>query len=275
MANERLTTAKADAPSGIRNTRLLLVAGGLGVVVVILYLAQIAHIHQGYDQGKVKLLMFTHDVPAGTVVSEKDVERVEVERSQLGRMGDLVVEKDFGQVYGQPSADDGKKGQYLQYRHITLQERERPANRIVKGMVAFPLDVDPHYVPGDVLRVYDRVLVMAVLVGKDRRARTYPVFKGAVRVIAIGGRGEQVRELRSGGQRVGEVASSYRTVTIEVPDKELPELINLLTHKVGSVRLALPSSENTPTEDAASINPALKDLATSAESPVGYQPLGG
>ncbi len=276
MANERITTAKADAPSGIRNTRLLLVAGGLGVAVVILYLAQIAHIHQGYEQGNVKLLMFTHDIAkVGTIITEKDVEVVEVAKAQLGKMGDLLLAENASQIIGQPIAEEAKQKQYVLYRHISAQEKDRPAKRLAKDMVAYPLEVDPRFVPGDVLRVYDRVLVMAVLRGEDRQTRTYRLFKGGVRVVAIGGKGEQVRELRSGNTRVGEVASSYRTVTVEVPAKELPELINLQTHIVGSVRLAMPWAEAPVSDDDASINPQLKKLAGSAEPAAGFQSTGG
>ncbi|MCE5276731.1 MAG: RcpC/CpaB family pilus assembly protein [Planctomycetaceae bacterium] len=271
MVNERTTTAKADAPSGIRNTRLLLVAGGLGVAVVILYLAQISHIREENQQGKVELLVFTHDIKAGATISESDVERVQVERSQIGRMGDLVLARDFPQFSGQPAAEEIKQKQYVQYRHFNASAKDRPATKLSEGMVAFPLEVDPRFVPGDVLRVYDRVLVMAVIMGEDRRARTYQVFKGGVRVIAVGGKGEQVRELRSGTERVGQVASSYRTITIEVPAKELPELVNLMTHIIGSVRLAMPYADAPKAQDDASINPQLMKLAGNAE----YRSIGG
>jgi len=246
------------------------------MVVVVLYLAQISHLKSSQRQGKVAVLKFVHDVGAGKKPKRVDVEIVEIERSQLKHLESLVKAKDIGDVVGRRLYEEGRIGQFVQFHHIMGQDRYGPSSKLYEGMVAVPLDVDPRYVPGDILRVYDRVNILAVLSVDRKPHRTYRVME-YVRVLAVGGRGEQQRYLVDArGARKGQMPRTYRSITVEVPKDKSLELMNVLTHRIGAIRLELcRSGKNAEIDESkiGRINPELKKLAQKAAMYVGDRPI--
>jgi len=232
-----------EAPS-VQNKWLLIIALGLGLIVALIYNFHIASVRESSRGETRRLLMFTHDMSAGeTIDAKEDLKVVEVPLAiTRGLEGVVMLEKgeDYMQYDGQPLNRDVHRENWLLRSHIIGGGGEPPSAKIGgKDGVGITLAIDPKEALGDILRVGDRVNIVAMLPDKQGIYKYRRVIEG-VRVLAIGGRGAGKRP-SAGGSAVFNPSGlrTYRTVTIEVPKETSLKLKTVLTHVSGSIGLEL------------------------------------
>jgi len=251
----------AEQTPAIQSKRLLVVALVLAGIVVVIYNMHITQVRKAGRGKMIDLLQFRRDMDPGETVTKKDIRTVEVDRINYGALGNVVIKKDFDLVVGSVLNQPARKDEYVKYGHVTADEGGGPSENLGEGMVAVPLEIDPRNVPGDILRVYDRVNILAKLSVNRKQLRTFRVIR-AVRVMAVGGRGEYGRATAAGTRtRMGRLPRSYRSITIEIPEKISLELANVLSHRAGSMAIELCRSGQTVDPKAGQINPELTSLA--------------
>ena len=249
----------AEEIPAIRNKKLLVVALILAAIVVVIYNVHITQVRKAGRGQMVDLLKFRNDMDTGQVVTKKNIRVEQVDRMYYKSLGNVVARKDYDLVVGSVMNQSARKDQFVKYAHVTATEGGGPASRLGKNMVAVSLEIDPRNVPGDILRVYDRVNILAKLSVSKGRLKTYRVIK-SVRVLAVGGRGEQTKRISNRGARTASMPRSYRSITVEIPEKISLELSNVLSHRVGSISLEL-CGGSTPDPAAGKISSQLQPLA--------------
>ncbi len=253
---------------GIQNKKPLLAAAVLAIAVVVLYNIHVARIRDAAKGQTVNLLRYTRDIEASERIKEGDFEEIPVDRRLLASLGQVVEREgktkilDFGKLN-----QAVQKHQLVFWYHVTGDSRLGPAGTIAPTKVAVALPLDANRVPGDIVRVGDRVNVLGMLSVKNGPVKTYRIIESVV-VRTIGGKGEnpyasirRSRRLSSDGQRV------YRTIGVEVtPDVSL-KLNNLISWTMnGRVWIELCSGAATPPVTAGRINPELSQLAETANA---------
>ncbi|MBL7133383.1 MAG: hypothetical protein ISS78_04740 [Phycisphaerae bacterium] len=254
----------AEQAPAIQSKRLLVVALVLAGIVVVIYNVHITQVRKAGRGKMIDLLQFRRDIDPGETVTKKDIRIVEVDRINYGSLGNVVTKKDFDLVVGSVLNQSGRKNEFVKYGHVTADEGGGPARKLGEGMVAVSLEIDPRNALGDILRVYDRVNILARLSVNRQRLKTYRVIR-AVRVMAVGGRGEHGSGTTAGTRiRMGRMPRSYRSITVEIPEKISLQLANVLSHRAGSIWIELCRSGRTVDAGAGQINPELKSLAEHA-----------
>ncbi len=138
------------------------------------------------------------------------------------------------------------------------------------------LEIDSSESLGDILRVGDRVNILAKLSIPGKGIGTYRIIEG-VKVLAVGGQGlYDEQSTKRARQFAAEGLRSYRSVTIEIdPDVSL-QLSNILSYCVGNIQLELRNPSQPLPAWAGKINPAHPELvAISAASAPARKSSGG
>lgn len=249
---------------GIQNKRLLIVAAVLAAVVVIVYNVHIRQVRRAGRGRTIQLLRFQRDMELGEQITSKDLTVVPIDEVAAGNLGNVMGKEHLKFATQSIINQRVQKGQYLLWQHITQDEHSGPSRMIGKGMVAVSIDMDPRVAPGDILRVGDRVNILARLSVGRGPLKTYRVVEG-LRVLAVGGRGrKQMAAYGKSRRPFEEGLRSYRSITVEVfPDVSL-QLENVLSHKVGSVRVELLNPAEKLSATAGQINPSLQNLTGAA-----------
>ena len=254
----------AEQTPAIQSKRLLMVALVLAGIVVVIYNVHITQVRKAGRGKMIDLLQFRRDMDPGETVTKKDIHVKPVDRLVYRGMGNVVTEKDFDLVVGSVLNQSARKDDYVKYGHVTADEGGGPARKLGEGMVAVSLEIDPRNALGDILRVYDRVNILARLSVNRKQLKTFRVIR-AVRVMAVGGRGEYGRTTAEGGRtRIGRLPRSYRSITVEIAEKISLQLANVLSHKAGSIGIELCRSGQTVDATAGQIAPELKSLVDQA-----------
>ncbi len=250
----------AEQAPAVQSKRLLVVALILAGVVVVIYNVHVNQVRKAGRGKMVERMRFKRDMDPGEMITKKDIRVMEVDRLVSIGLGNVVPSKESNYAVGRILNQSVKKDDWVRYGHVTAEEGSGPARKLGDGMVAVSLELDPQNSLGDILRVYDRVNILAKLSVDRKQLRMFRVMRG-VRVMAIGGRGESGNTMATGPRiRMGRVPRSYRSITIEIPEKISLQLANVLSHRAGSIEIELCKSGGTADPADAKINPELKSL---------------
>lgn len=245
--------------SGVQNIWLLLIALGLGLIVVVIYNVHIYRVRQEGRGKTIQLLRVTRDIEPGDTISREDVEVRAVPKQFEGSLGNVVGEENLDFAVGSTVNQAMEKQQWLQWGHITRSDTVKPANAIGRGNVAVTVPLDTTRNPGNLLRQNDRVNILG-LIGTDGTAgKTYRIIEG-VRVLAIGGVALNQDDPKKKATKTTAGVRMYRSITVEVSPEVSIQLNNILTHVVGSCWLELRSSKEGKPKNAEKIHPDLAKL---------------
>ncbi|MGB2821822.1 MAG: RcpC/CpaB family pilus assembly protein [Phycisphaerae bacterium] len=245
--------------SGVQNVWLLLIALGLGVIVVVIYNVHIYRVRQEGRGQTIRLIRVTRDMEPGDKIAAEDLVVKLVPKQYESSLGNVVDADNLDFAIGNTVNQGIEKDQWLLWGHITNVDKSRPANVISRGNVAVTVPLESSMVPGDILRHNDRVNIVGHLPSGEA-VKTYRIMEG-VRVLAIGGQGLEPARSISGPPKRQAGMRSYRNITIEVSPTVSIELANVLTHVAGRCWVELLSSNESKKPTYGRINPQLKDLA--------------
>lgn len=266
----------AEETPAVRNKGMLITAIVLAVLVVVIYNI---HVYQIKREGKgkiVKLLRVNKDMSAGDKITAKDLATVSVEKEYTNSFGNVVTEQNQEYAIGSTLSEPVRKDQWLLWEYITQQEAAQPSRKIDPAKIARVLEIDSAESLGDILRVGDRVNILAKLSIPGKGIGTYRIIEG-IKVLAIGGQGlYDEQSTKRARQFAAEGLRSYRSVTIEIdPDVSL-QLSNILSYRVGNIQLELRNPSQSLPSWAGKINPAHPELGaiSSAAAPARKSSVG-
>ncbi len=252
-----------DESPGIQNKKLLIVALGLALIVMVLYNLRISQVRRAGKGDTVTLLRYNRDIEAGEKIKESDFDIVRVDKRLVGSLGQVIERSGLEHVL-----DIGRLNQPVQrgllafWPHVTRDSRYNPAGTISKDKVAIALPLDANLIPGDIVSVGDRVNVLGMLSVEGKPFKTYRIIESVV-VRTIGGKGSRVYMTpKSRGSIAERGMRMYRSITVEVSPKVSPQLYNVISHTHnGKVWIELCSGKQAIPPTAGQINPELSQLA--------------
>lgn len=210
----------AEKTPGVRNTKLLIVALGLGFLVVVVYNVHIQKVRQAGKGQTIFLLQAKDDLEPRDEINEKNVEMVEVPAKLADSLGPVIrleSRREFDNYRDEQLTRNVEIEQYLKYEDIDWSASALPSRRLPLDMRAVTLTVDQDRSPG-MARQGDRVDVVAHLFLPDVGQDWYRVFE-AVRVHDVGG---EAREMGAGEDARAGGKSSFSKIAIELrPDTAL------------------------------------------------------
>jgi Flp pilus assembly protein CpaB len=268
-----------DPVPAVYNWKLLLVAAIMGLVVVVIYNLRINQVRKEERGQTIELLCYKHDMAAGDMLTEKDIETRLVETHYKNSFDDVVPSANRNSIVGfegkgRTLLTTVKQAGWVRYSHIMdVDETEKPSDRIGSKKRAVTLEVERRSVPGEVLRVGDRIDIMTMLSVGAKPRQAYRVVE-SVRVLAIGGKTINLKP-SSKVQPGDEALRGYESVTVEMAPDESRKLYNVLSHKIGSVWIEVRNPHDEVPQTAGQVSPELKDLAETAAAPTTGSPTGG
>jgi Flp pilus assembly protein CpaB len=251
----------AEEAPAVQNWRLLVVAIVLGLIVAIVYNIHIGEVRKEVRGEQVMLLCVNRDIRPGDRLKAEDISRVERPKTLVTYLGDPLTATDYEYALGKVVNTNVMKDHILTFAHIlTTSEKERPSIGLTPGLVGFSLQVDPHLVPGRLLRVGDHVNIMGTFTISGKTSN-FTIMESA-RVLTIAGEiGKPER-----GSRGEDGMPSFQSISIEVSPTVAKELSNVLSH-AGSVRvLVRPATEDFSAIDknGPQLSPEVRKLAETA-----------
>jgi Flp pilus assembly protein CpaB len=252
-----------EKTQGIQNKWLLLIAALLAGIVVFIYNAHIRAIRAEQQGQTIDVIQLRQDLQPGERVTARDIERVSIPQGSESAFGKVMKWKDRDFVTASGGREVNQpvfKGQYLLWEHVMGGGSSNPSAKIAPGKVAMPVEFDSDYSPGDILSVGDSVNLLGQFAEPGGGVTYYRILEG-VRVLNVGGRGAAAEPGKARTSR-----SSYDKITIELDRGVSIELMNLLTHMTGSLKVELNRAGDLPARNAGQINPALRSLAARAKS---------
>lgn len=255
-----------EAPA-VQNWRLLVVALALGLIVAVVYNVHINQVRESARGETVTLLRMNKDMRPGDRIKAEDVSRVEVAKSVAKNLGNVMTATDYEFAIDKAVNTNIPKDNFLTFAHIlAASEKDRPSIGLTPGMLGFSLQVDPHLVPGKLLRVGDHVNIVGTFTITNKTSNLL-IMEGA-RVLTIAGEiGGTDRSARASDSGV----SSFQSISIEVSPKVALELSNVLSHATNVRVLVRPASEDFSAMDKAGpqIGPDVRKLAEATVAPAG------
>lgn len=249
-----------EEQSGGQNVWLLLIALGLGLVVVIIYNVHILKVREEGRGEAVQLIRVTRDLDQGEKIAEEDLVVKLVPKQHQVSLGKVVPGENLSYVVGETLNSPINKGRWLTWAHITGDSSAKPSDQVGRGKVLKTIPLDEKKSLGDLLRQNNAVNLVGH-VWMDKSLRTVRIIEG-VKVVAIGGLGAKTERgaptAAGGNSRTG--MRSYRDVTVELSPKVAIELDNVLTYVNGGCWLELIGTSSSTTGYGV-INPELKKLA--------------
>ncbi|MCD6304299.1 MAG: Flp pilus assembly protein CpaB [Planctomycetes bacterium] len=254
--------------SGGPNIWLLLIALGLGLVVVVIYNVHIDRVRKAGRGQTVRLLRVTRDMEAGDKIAPEDLAVRAVPKQYETALGNVVDADNLDLAIGSRVNQTIGKDQWLLWSHITEIGTNKPANVITPGDVAVAVPLDSRMSPGDILRPNDRVNIVGLLPVGNGGLKTFRIIEG-VRVLAVAGVGLQPhRSMDREPARLSAGQRSYRSITVEISKDVALQFANVLTHLSGNCWVELLSSREEKKPTFGRINPLLKDLAAEPSRPL-------
>jgi Flp pilus assembly protein CpaB len=249
----------AEEPNeGGQNIWLLLVSLGLGLVVVVIYNVHIYNVRAAARGETILCVAVTRDLADGDVIREEDLETRVLPRQYDESLATVVRGAEMELAVGEAVNQPVEKGRWLQWEHITGGVVVSGVGKPRSGNVAIAIAIDSRLSPGDILVPNDRVHILGQINGKMHR-----IIKG-VRVLAVGGRGDDgPQKTRIGGASL----TSYRSVTVEMPEEVSIQWANVQTHVNGGCWLEIIPPGTPRQADFLEISPALKKYAEGAAGP--------
>jgi len=250
-----------EEDAGVQNIWLLLIAVGLGLIVLVVYNVHIYQVRQEGRGRTVVLLRLTRSVERGQRIEEGDVAEVPVTESMAKGLGNVILARDkqAGAVDSVVNRNLGR-GDWLLWEYTTKEGSGMPSNPIDRGKVSFVVPVDQRKCVGMMLRTNARVNVLGMMpVGSGGELKAVRIIKWA-RVLEVGGVASEPgkTDATAGGMR------TYNAVTIEVAEDVGTRLSNIMTHVSGGCWVELVSSKDTPPKDSEQISRELDRFAGAA-----------
>lgn len=220
-----------EPTSGLQNWKLLVIALVLAVVAAIVYnihINQIREAAKGHREGR---LVYKRDIQFGEKITLADIEEVQVDTEFMARFDRVVTPEDRDTIIGKPVNQKVTKDHWLLWSNFQEDSGKKPSEFIKDGTVAHTIDVNPQMTPGDMLRVGDRVNIHADLPENiTKKVKAITIIEG-VKVLAIGGRTVADHPIAGRGETN---ASSYRSLTVELPQNVALKLENVLKFRTGA-----------------------------------------
>ncbi len=260
--------AESKNESGLRNVKLLVIAGVIALLAVIGYNVSIQQAAEEARGETVRVLQYTEDLDIGEELTADSVAVKEVSKTFAGNLGKVIVLKEdesAGLVVGMTLARGVKKGRWAFWDDVRRAGGKSPLEGLIDPTkVGVPLEIDPRLSPGEILQIGDRInLVGQVSIG-GRPVQHHRLIEG-VKVVSIGGRGLKSVKVGAYETFVSSSAKQYRSITVEIDRDESLAFQNLLSQVQGNVKVELlnPNARRGP--NWGKINPALKSLAEAAQ----------
>ncbi len=260
-----------DQQTSGQNLWLLLVSLGLGLVVVVIYNVHIYNVRTENRGKTVELLRVTRDIDADERLKEEDLEKRALPQQYLGTLGNVVPGENLKLAIGERVNRRLEKNNWLLWDYITDSGAPKPSDQIGPGNVAITVPLDSKMVPGDILRTNDQVNILAMF-GDKGALKTYRILRG-VRVLAIGGMTDLGKSDRA--KRPVRGPKTYRSITIELPEKVSLQLANVLTHVNGGCWVEVRRTGDGNRADFGIIAKELKELADNPARPLPGEMSGG
>ena len=257
--------AQQEVPA-IQNTKLLIVAAVLGVIVVVIYQVQVYQIRAAGREDKVKLLRLARELAPGEQLKKigQEVVAVEVPESVAeGYFSKVVKASEFEAIRGDRVRKAVKGNDWLRWRDLTGGQAAGPAEKITRGKVAVTVPVDPFRSQGEMLRIGDKVNMCAFVRDRSGRVEPYRIIS-ALKVLAIGGRWAGDTEPGAATPSVEGGLRAFKSVTVELTPQTSLALNAVLSNVVGSVWLELRHPDQADTAQDEQIHPALQSLTARA-----------
>jgi len=220
----------SQEPSGgeaprIANTKQLLFAIGLGVVVVVLYNVQVNAI-RNETKDVVPLLVYKYPKQAGDTLRSEDVETKLVPKAATEGLPSALRAEQIRDDGTQKLQRNVSAHSYVWYEDVHSNDRDRPSGSLPDDDRELSLPLDPNQSPGRAIRTGDKVDVWAMM-PNDRGGYKATLVIGGVTVRSIGGIPVGTSTVSRRAEDDG--VSSYRQIGIQVRSEEVPKLLNLRT----------------------------------------------
>lgn len=254
------------AQEGGINKKLLVIALISGLVAVGLFLAYDSAKEKQLTGDTVTVLKWTRDMNSGEEVSANDWVEVDVRRKEYNSK---MLTKDDRQLVS-PGAKVNRKvsrDEYIHFSQLTGIEREGPSANIRKGWLAVSLPVDPYYTPGGLLQVGDRADLIGLISVKGKPAKAYVLIQN-LRVVAVGGRGENPDDRFGASPSKDSSARVYRSFTVEVKPEVAVQLADLMPRIDGKLWLAVRNPTDKDAQFDNRLNPEVEAVLATALPPM-------
>jgi len=259
--------------AGGQSVWLLLIALGLGLLVVVIYNFHIYSVRKAAEGQTVYLVRVARDMKVNDIIERKDLEAVPIRKKDAAKLGKVVREEQITAILDDPVLQSVRKGNWLLWDYLTPSSRTRPKNDVDEGKVAVAVPLDPERSLGTILRQNDRVNILGRVSVDGGPLKTYRILEG-VRVLAIGGVGPEQGKPLTGVTKLGGMRI-YRSLTIQVTPEVSLQLANVLTHVSGGCYVELRSSEEPEPEGDPKINAALQKMTARPSGPTAGGPPPG
>jgi|GEM_PF-1327323 len=263
-----------EAPK-VQNKWLLVTALGLGLLVVILFNFYVSRVRAEARGETTVVFQYARTLSPGEEIRRKDLKPVAIPSWIASQLPNIVKgvrnaeggwDPEGGLISGERNEKNAQvnsvvsKDDFVYWTDTTKEARDMPSDKITPGMVARAVPIDPRESPGEILRVGDRVRLSGRFALRGKGTRAYPILDG-VRVLTVGGKyvSEDPSMARFSGN---EGQRSYRSITVEVDEKEAMKLTDVVAQVVGDVVLEIRNRNAKMPPNAGKINPDLEPLWT-------------
>lgn len=246
----------------LQNWKLLVWACVLGLLVMIVYNVHIYRVRKAGEGEYVEVYRYKRDIKAGETIG-KNIESFNIIKEHAEKLGRLVTPKDKQFAIESKLTQPVSRGDFFVWGHITALDTDRPSNLLERDEVAVTIVIDPNTAPGKILRVGDRVNLIGML-SLGEASKAYRIIEG-LRVVAIGGRGQDYSTLYTSGTLRDPGVRSYRNITVAMSRDVSLQWKNLSRHIRGMVSVEL-CSRSAVFDNPGKIDPALAELTRTSRN---------
>lgn len=217
-----------EEKSGFRNTRLLLVAGGLGLLFLLLFNYQSYMQRTKLEKETVEIARIVQDLQPGDVLTEQNTRPEPIPGRLVGGLKGFVPYSDLQARFGIEQVKmPVPKNTYLQYEHIgVITSANLPNQNIPDAFQVIPLEVKAVSVPTPFVSPNTRVDVYGVLSLSGESADVHLIIE-SVRIASVGGEAEGASK-----------RTDVRTVAVHVPTDLVQDLLKVIRRTQGPLYLA-------------------------------------
>jgi len=151
-------------PKTQSNAWQLIVAIGLGVLVVILYNVHQARIRRAHRGEMINVLVYRQNLRAGDQLTHKALDEVELSKTAAERLQNVVQDDERNFLVTQTLISDVYKGNYVEWSHISGSEAARPSAGISETLYRISLPIEGVTSPGADMRPGDRINLLGTFV---------------------------------------------------------------------------------------------------------------
>lgn len=195
---------------------------------------------------KIKTIVATVDLPAGTVLKVEDLGQLSVYKSAVG--GQAVLPDDLNTILGKKLRTPVRRNDPLLWVHVDIPERLRGglATTIKTGLRAISLAISGEAAVSGLVQPNDRVDILGTFTMPSRTAvgQMEVVTFTILQDVSILATGQRMAKTESGGAFGTDArVSAFSSVTVEVTPREAEQLVFTESMK-GKMTLALRNPED-------------------------------